>query len=437
MKRAIIMGAAGRDYYNFLSYFKGNKNYRIVAFTQSQIPGIAKRKFPKKLAGKAYSKSIPFYPEQKLPALVRKYNVDEVFLCYSDLSHDEVMQKASLVLSTGASFGLLGPKETMLQSKKPVIAVCGVRTGAGKSPLAIKIMEILAKKKCRVAAVRHPMPYGNLNKNLVQKYEKLSDFKKYNATIEEQEEYYNYVKRGFAIYAGVDYAAILKKIEKEADVILWDGGNNDFPFFHPDLLFVVTDPFRAGQEIKSYPGEANFLMADVLVINKVNTAPKKGINEIEHNIRKYKPHTKVLKTASLVSLNTDENLAGKRALIVGDGPTLTHGGMSFGAGTIAAKKYRITIIDAKKYAVGSLKETFRKFSHIQKELPALGYSKKQVEELRKTIIKSKCDVVLNASPSPLRDLLKINKPIVDVTYKVDDRSAKKVEKILMKFLKKY
>src|SRR3989344_745598 len=369
MKRAIIMGAAGRDYYNFLSYFKGNKNYRIVAFTQSQIPGIAKRKFPKKLAGKAYSKSIPFYPEQKLPVLVKKYNVDEVFLCYSDLSHDEVMQKASLVLSTGASFGLLGPKETMLQSKKPVIAVCGVRTGVGKSPLSIKIMEILKKKKCKIAAVRHPMPYGNLSKDLVQKYEKLSDFKKYNATIEEQEEYYNYVKRGFVIYAGVDYSAILKKIE--------------------------------------------------------------------HNIKKYKPHTKVLKTSSLVSLNANENLAGKRALIIGDGPTLTHGGMSFGAGTVAAKKYKITIIDAKKYAVGSFKNTFQKFSHIQKELPALGYSKKQVEELRQTIIKSKCDVVLNASPSPLREILKLNVPIVDVTYKVDDRSARIIEKILMKFLKKY
>ena len=345
------------------------------------------------------------------------------------------MQKASLVLSMGASFTLLGPKETMLHSKKPVIAVCGVRTGVGKSSLSLKIMEILKKKNYDAVAIRHPMPYGNLKKNLVQRFASVKDFKKYNSTIEEQEEYHNYVKRGFVIYAGVDYKAILEAVEKKADVILWDGGNNDFPFYHPDLLFVVTDPFRAGQEIESYPGEANFLMANILVINKVNTAPETKIKEIEKNIKKYKPHTKVLKVQSLVALETNEELRGKNALVIGDGPTLTHGGMSFGAGTIAAKKYGIKIIDAKKYAEGSLKQTFKKFSHIDRELPALGYSKKQIEELRSTINKSKCDVVLNASPSPLKDLLKVNKPVINVTYSIDDKSARVVEQILTKFLK--
>ena len=435
MKRVIIMGAAGRDYHNFLTFFKSDKNYKVVAFTQSQIPGIEERNFPKSLAGRAYSGAIPFYPEEKLPHLIKKYNVDEVFLSYSDLSHEEVMQKASLVLSMGASFTLLGPKETMLHSKKPVIAVCGVRTGVGKSSLSLKIMEILKKKNYDAVAIRHPMPYGNLKKNLVQRFASVKDFKKYNSTIEEQEEYHNYVKRGFVIYAGVDYKAILEAVEKKADVILWDGGNNDFPFYHPDLLFVVTDPFRAGQEIESYPGEANFLMANILVINKVNTAPETKIKEIEKNIKKYKPHTKVLKVQSLVALETNEELRGKNALVIGDGPTLTHGGMSFGAGTIAAKKYGIKIIDAKKYAEGSLKQTFKKFSHIDKELPALGYSKKQIEELRSTINKSKCDVVLNASPSPLKDLLKVNKPVINVTYSIDDKSARVVEQILTKFLK--
>ncbi len=434
-KRVIILGAAGRDYHNFLTYFKDNSLYEVVCFTAAQIPGIEKRKFPKKLAGKLYKQDIPIYSEEKLPELIKKYKIDEVVLSYSDLSHLEVMEKASIVLANGANFRLLGPNDTMLKSTKPVISVCAVRTGAGKSQTTRAVAEILRNNKLKVVGARHPMPYNsNLMKQVSERFGSYNDLKKFETTIEEREEYEPWIKRNIPIYAGVDYEKILRQAEKEADIILWDGGNNDFSFFKPDLQIVVADPHRAGHEISYYPGFVNFLMADVIIINKVDSASKENIKIVEDNIKRYNPKAIVIKAKSEVSADNPELIKGKRVLLVEDGPTITHGGMTFGAATVAAKKYGAKkIINAKKYAVGTIKETFEKYKHLEKELPAMGYSEKQIKDLQDTINRADCDVVIDGSPVNLKRLIKANKPIVNINYELNKNCVETLKKILIKY----
>ena len=432
-KRVIIAGAAGRDFFNYLEYFKGNKDYEVVAFTQAQIPGIEKRIFPKALTG---NKSIPMYSEDKLEKLIKKYKIDEVVLAYSDLSYQDVMCLGSRVLSAGANFRLLGTKDTMIKSKKPVVSVTAVRTGCGKSQTSRAIAKVFKEKGKKVVAIRHPMPYGNLLKQRVQRFSSYSDFKKHKCTVEELEEYEPWIKLGFVVYAGVDYKAILKQAEKEADVIIFDGGNNDWSFYKPDLNVVVADAFRPGHELSYYPGFVNFLMADVVLINKVNTAKKADVKIIEENIRKYNPKSLVIKANSVIKADKPELLKNKKVLVVEDGPTLTHGGLKHGAGYTVLKKYKGKMVDARKFAVGSIKKVYEKYKHLERELPAMGYSRKQLKELEKTINKAKCDVVIDSSPSDLSRILKINKPIVEVDYELGSKSIKELEKILkrLKFI---
>src|SRR3989344_191358 len=420
-KRVLIMGAAGRDYHVFLQYFKDNPYYKVVAFTQNQIPGIENRSFPKKLAGRLYKRNIPFYPESQLTYLIKKLKVDKVVFAYSDVSHEYVMHKASECLAAGADFYLLGPSSTMITNNIPIIAVCAVRTGAGKSQTSRKIGIILREKGYKVVAIRHPMPYGNLIKQEVQRFASYEDLKKEKVTIEEREEYEPWINLGIPIYAGVDYKKIIKKAEKEAEVIIYDSGNNDLPFYKPDLHIVVVDPHRAGHELKYHPGEANFLMADVIVVNKIDTAPKEGIKIVLDNIKKYNPRAKVIMAKSKIIVNKTDIIKNKRVLVVEDGPTLTHGEMQYGAGTVAAEKYGAKlIIDAEKYAIGSIKEIYKKYPRLKRVLPAMGYGKKQIQELEKTINTAKCDLVIDGTPVNLSRLLRINKPIVNVDYYLEE-----------------
>ncbi len=433
-KRIIILGAAGRDYHNFLTYFKDNSLYDVICFTAAQIPGIEKRTFPKELAGKLYKNDIPIYSEKNLPDLIKKFNIDEVILAYSDLSHQEVMEKASVALANGASFRLLGPNETMLKSNKKIISVCAVRTGAGKSQTSRSIGEILKKHNVRVVALRHSMPYNsNLMKQVSERFSNLNDLEKYETTIEEKEEYVPWIKKNIPVYAGVDYKKILKEAEKEAEIIIFDGGNNDWAFIKPDLKIVVADPLRAGHEISYYPGFVNFLMADVIIINKIDSASKEDIKIVEDNIKKYNPKSTVIKAISEINADNPKLIKNKRVILVEDGPTITHGGMKFGAATVAAKKYGAKeIINAKKYSVGSIKKTYEKYPHLEKELPAMGYSEEQIKDLQETINKAECDVVIDGSPSNLKNILKINKPIVSISYELDKKSINKLESILKK-----
>ena len=428
-KRVIILGAAGRDFLNYLQYFKNNKNYEVVAFTQAQIPGIEKRRFPKALDGK---KAIPMYSEEKLEKLIKKYKVDEVVLAYSDLSYHYVMHLASRVLSSGANFRILGTKDTMIKSKKPVIAVTAVRTGCGKSQTSRAIAKILKEKGKKVVAIRHPMPYGDLVKQRIQRFSSYDDLKKHRCSVEELEEYEPWIKFGFVVYAGVDYETILKEAEREADIIIFDGGNNDWSFYKPDLNIVVTDAFRPGHEVGYYPGFVNFLMADLILINKVNTGKKEDIRIIEENIKKYNPKSLIIKASSVIKADRPGLIKNKKVLVVEDGPTLTHGGLKHGAGYTVLKRYNGRIVDARKYAVGSIKKVYEKYKHLEKELPAMGYSKKQLKELEKTINKAKCDVVIDSSPSDLSKILKINKPIVKVDYELGRKSVLELEKVLKK-----
>jgi len=432
------MGAGGRDFHNFLVYFKDNPTYEFVCFTAAQIPGIEKRKFPKELAGRLYKNDIPIYPEEKLSELIKKYKIDEVVLAYSDLSEHDVITKASIPLASGASFRLLGPNDTMLKSKKPVISICAVRTGAGKSQTSRRVADIVKSLGLKIVMVRHPMPYGVLKKQVVERFSSYKDLEKYKTTIEEREEYEPWIKKGITIYAGVDYEKILRQAEKEADVIGWDGGNNDFSFFRPDLQIVVADPHRPGHEISYYPGFVNFLMADVIIINKIDSASEENIEIVENNIKKYNPKAIVIKARSEISADKPELIKNKKALLVEDGPSITHGGMKFGAATVAAKKYGAKeIINAKKYAVGSIKETFEKYPHLEKELPAMGYSKRQIKDLQDTINKADCDVVIDGSPANLKKILKVNKPIVDISYELDEIDKNKLYNIIKKTLNKF
>lgn len=420
-RNVCILGAGGRDFHNFLTKYKDNAYYDVKFFTAAQIPGIEKRSFPKEMAGRLYKKNIPIFSEEGLPGLIKKYKIDDVVFSYSDLQHEEVMHKASIVNASGANFILLGGKDTMLKSKKPLISVCAVRTGSGKSQTTRRIAQILKEHGKKVVAIRHPMPYGDLLKQRIQRFATYEDFDKHKCTIEEREEYEPWIKLGMVIYAGVDYQAILKEAEKEADIILWDGGNNDLSFYESDLYIVVTDPHRAGHEMHYHPGETNFRLADVIVINKVETAPKEGVERIEKHAKEYNPKATIVKAAS--KLIVDKNhLKGKRALVVEDGPTLTHGGMAYGAGFIAAKNAGAKIISPKKYAVGSIKEVYRKYKQVSQVLPAMGYSKEQIKELQDTINRVPCDVVVSGTPIKLSKLIKIKKPIVNVTYVLEEKN---------------
>ncbi len=424
------MGAGGRDFWNFLVYFKDNPEYEVVAFTAAQIPGIEKRRFPRELAGKLYSKDILIYSEEDLPRLIRDKDIDYVYLCYSDLSHDDVMHKASIVLANGANFAMLGTSDTVIEAKVPVVAVCAVRTGSGKSQTARRVAEILKGVGKKVVVVRHPMPYGDLTKQVCQRFENLSDLDRYECTIEEREEYEAHIKNSTVVYAGVDYKKILEEAEKEADIILWDGGNNDMPFYMPDILIVVVDPHRAGHELRYYPGEVNFRKADVIVINKMDTAPKEGIKTIKENIRKTNPKATVVEAASPISVDNPTVIRNKSVLIIEDGPTLTHGGMRYGAGEIAAEQHNCRIVDPRKYATGSIKGIYKKYPHLTNVLPAMGYSEEQVKELEKTINRADCDAVIIGTPIDLRKLIRINKPTVRVSYRLEEIGRKKLKDVL-------
>ncbi len=417
-RNTIILGAAGRDFHNFLTFFKNNKNYKVICFTAEQIPGISNRKFPAKLSGKLYKKGIPIYKESQLPELIKKHKVQDVFLSYSDLSHLDVMHKASIATASGANFHLLGPNDTQIKSKKPLVSITAVRTGAGKSQTSRKVAQILKEKGLKVIAIRHPMPYGDLVKQEVQRFSSYKDMIKHKCTIEEREEYDPWVKLGIPIYAGVDYEKILKEAEKEADVIIWDGGNNDTSFYKPDISITVTDPHRAGHELLYYPGETNFRSADVIVINKIDSAPKPKVQELIKNIKQHNPKAKIIKAKSQLILSHKEPIRNKKVLVIGDGPTLTHGGMSFGAGTIAAKQHKAKIINPYKHAVGAIKQTFEKYPHLKKgsEIPAMGYSQKQNKDLQLTINRSKADIIIDGTPVNLKKQIKIKKPFVEVDY---------------------
>ena len=431
-RNVIIMGAAGRDFHNFNIVFRNNPNYNVVCFTATQIPGIANRKYPAKLAGRLYPGGVPIYLENKLAELIKKFNVHEVVFAYSDVSHEEVMHKASIALACGASFSLLGPKETMLESKRKVVAVCAVRTGSGKSQTTRRILDILKTHGKKAVVIRHPMPYGNLLLQECQRFGSIDDLKRQKCTIEEMEEYEPLIERNAVVYAGVDYGKILKRAEKEAEVIIWDGGNNDFSFIKPDLLIVVTDPHRAGHELLYHPGETNFRMADAIVINKMNTAKKKAIKEIIENARLVNPNASIVKANSKLIAPLAWKMHNKKVLVVEDGPTLTHGNMAYGAGIIVAKRRKAIIIAPQKYAVGSLRKELNKWKHLRNVLPALGYGKKQISELQATINKAPCDYVVDATPVNLSRIMKLNKPIIEVRYELEEIGTPNLEQIMRK-----
>lgn len=435
LKRVVIMGAAGRDFHNFNMFFRDNSEYEVVAFTATQIPDIAGRKYPKELAGKLYPKGIPIYDENDLPEIIRDKKIDLVVFSYSDISHEDVMHKASIVLAEGASYMFLGPKETMLKSSKPVISICAVRTGCGKSQTTRRVSEILRKAGKKVVAVRHPMPYGDLNKQKVQTFANLKDLDKHHCTIEEREEYEPHIVNGVTVYAGVDYEAILKEAEKEADVILWDGGNNDTPFFKSDLEIVVVDPHRPGHEILYHPGETNARRADVIIVNKVDTADIESIEEVRYNINQINKKAIIIEAASPLQVSDPLAIKGKKVLVVEDGPTLTHGEMAYGAGVMAARKFgAIELVDPRPFAVSSIQETYKKYPEIGILLPAMGYGEKQMKDLETTINKTKCDLVVIATPIDLGRLIKINKPSVSVGYFLAEIGKPNLEDVLKKFL---
>ncbi len=436
-KRVIIMGAAGRDFHNFNTYFRDNENYEVVAFTATQIPNIENRKYPAELAGKLYPEGIPIYPEEELPELIKKYDVDEVVFAYSDVSHEYVMHKASIVNASGADFKLMGPKTTMLKSRKPVIAVTAVRTGCGKSQTSRKVFRILRDMGFKVVSIRHPMPYGDLVKQKAQRFASYEDLDKYECTIEEREEYEPYIDMGGVVYAGVDYGEILKQAEQEADIIIWDGGNNDIPFYKPDLHIVVVDPHRPGHEVKYHPGETNLRMAHVVIINKEETADKANIDLVRKHIMEVNPNATVIDAASPLFVEHPEKIRGKRVLAIEDGPTLTHGEMTYGAAVIAAMKYGAAeLVDARDYAVGTIVDTYRKYPHIRNYLPAMGYGRQQIKDLEATINNTPCDLVVSGTPIDLNRVVKVNKPIVRVRYELDEIGAPTLKDVLEDFLKK-
>ena len=441
-KNVIIIGAAGRDFHNFNTYFRDNENYDVRAFTAAQIPDIDGRKYPKELAGKLYPQGIPIFSEEELPTLINELNIDICVFAYSDVPYNRVMNVSAIVNAAGADFMLLGPKETQLKSTKPVISVCAVRTGCGKSQTSRRIIEILVNKGLRVVAIRHPMPYGDLLKQKVQRYASVDDLEKHQCTIEEMEEYEPHVvtKRN-VIYAGVDYEAIVREAENDpdgCDVILWDGGNNDFSFYKSDLTVAVADPLRAGAEVSYYPGEVVARMADVVVINKIDSASLDDINTVRSNIARINPKATVIDAASYLTVDKPELISGKRVLVVEDGPTLTHGEMRIGAGTVAAKKFNaLELVDPREFTVGKLSDTFVKYPNIGTLLPAMGYGEQQVKDLEKTIAATPCDAVVIATPIDLQRVVNIKQPCVKVGYELQEIGYPNLENVLDKFIEKF
>jgi len=435
--RVVILGAAGRDFHNFNVRFRDDQRYRVVAFTATQIPNIHGRSYPEELAGKLYPGGIPIYPQEELESLLAREPVDQVVFAYSDVGHDEVMHVASRVLAAGPDFCLMGPDSTMLRAEVPVVSVCAVRTGSGKSQTTRRAVELLRRANQRVVVVRHPMPYGDLVAQRVQRFADLDDLDRHNCTIEEREEYEPHVQRGTVVYAGVDYGDILKAAQREADVIVWDGGNNDLPFYRPDLHIVVTDPHRAGHELSYHPGEANLRMADVVVISKVDTADAEPISRVRRNVRAANPNATIVEAASPLVVSDPESVCGRRVLVIEDGPTLTHGEMPYGAGIVAAKRYGAAeIVDPRPYAVGSIAGVYGQYPHLTGLLPAMGYDAEQVAALRETVAATPCDAVLVATPVDLGRLLRLDKPVIRVGYELEEIGHPNLEDVLDAFLQR-
>lgn len=440
-KNVIIIGAAGRDFHNFNTYFRNKESYNVVAFTAAQIPDIDGRKYPKELAGKLYPEGIPIYQESELPSLIKKLKVTDCVFSYSDVPYQKVMSVSAIVNAAGANFILLGPDETMLKSTKPMIAVGAVRTGCGKSQTSRKVIEVLMEKGLKVVAVRHPMPYGDLNEQKVQRFATVADLEKHKCTVEEMEEYEPHVVRGNVIYAGVDYEAILRAAEKDpsgCDVIVWDGGNNDFPFYKPDLMITVADPHRPGHELRYYPGEVTLRLADVVIINKIDSAAPGAIQEVRESIEKVNPKAMVIDGASPIRVDDLSLIRGKRVLVVEDGPTLTHGEMKIGAGVVAARKFGAAeLVDPRPFTVGKLSETFRLYPGIGTLLPAMGYGDEQLKDLEKTINNTDCDSVIIATPIDLNRIIKIKKPNTRVYYDLQEIGKPDLSEVLDEFVSKY
>jgi len=441
MKNVIILGAAGRDFHNFNVYFKNNHDFKVVAFTATQIPDIEGRTYPIQLTGKHYPYGIPIHAESELQYLIKKLNVDQCVFSYSDISYQRVMSLASIVQAAGADFRILGPNNTMLKSLKPVVAVCATRTGSGKSQTSRKVIEYLNKKGKKVVVIRHPMPYGNLKDQIVQRFARIDDLKKHNCTIEEMEEYEPHINMGNVIYSGVDYHDVLRAAEddqKGCDIIVWDGGNNDLPFYNPDLMITVADPHRVGHESNYYPSELNVRLSDVILINKIDSADGKDVLQLRKNIQSINPKAKIIEAASPIEVENSSILTNKRVLVIEDGPTLTHGEMNTGAGLIAAQKYGASeIIDPRDYAVGRIKDTYQQYPNIPSVLPAMGYSKEQIIDLEQTINKTPCDSVVIATPIDLTRIIKINKPCTRVHYSLQELGSPNLQTILDDFIEKH
>lgn len=419
--RVIIMGAAGRDFHNFNVFFRNDPAYEVVAFTAAQIPNIEGRRYPPELAGPLYPEGIPIYPEEALPELIRRHRVDRVVFAYSDVSHEYVMHRASIAHAAGADFWLMGPKATQLKAAKPVVSIGAVRTGSGKSPTTRRVARLLRDLGWRVVIVRHPMPYGDLRRQVVQRFASFEDLDHYECTIEEREEYEPHLANGFVVYAGVDYEQILRAVEAEGDLILWDGGNNDFPFFVPDLHIVVVDPHRPGHEVRYHPGEANLRMADVVVINKIDTAHPDAVAQVRENVLQANHRAILIEAAMPIFVEDPGAIRGRRVLVVEDGPTLTHGEMAYGAGWVAARRFGAAeVLDPRPYAVGSIQEAYRRYLQTGPVLPAMGYGPEQIRELEETINRVSCDLVLAATPVDLGRLLRVRHPVVRVRYEIQE-----------------
>jgi predicted GTPase len=429
--RILIMGAAGRDFHNFNTFFRSRERYEVVAFTATQIPNIEGRLYPPALAGELYPEGIPIYPEENLLELIEEHRIAQVVFSYSDISHEYVMHVASRVLAAGADFRLMGTRRTMIESSKPVIAVCAVRTGSGKSQTTRYVCDILQKLGQRVVVIRHPMPYGDLAAQAVQRFADYGDLDRQKCTIEEREEYEPHIDRGVVVYAGVDYESILRQAEKEADMIVWDGGNNDLPFYKPDLHIVVADPHRPGHELTYYPGESNLCLADVVVLNKVDTADLSNIAQVRTNVRQVNPQATIVEAASPIFVDDPNAIAGKRVLVVEDGPTLTHGDMAYGAGIVAARRFGAAeIVDPRPYAVRSIAETFEKYPNTGALLPAMGYGEEQVKDLEETINATPCDLVIIGTPIDLRRIIDFRHPTDRVRYELQVIGQPTLEGIL-------
>ncbi|MCD6235139.1 MAG: GTPase [Candidatus Marinimicrobia bacterium] len=435
-KRVLIMGAAGRDFHNFNTYYRDNEMYEVVAFTATQIPDIDGRKYPAELAGHLYPDGIPIYDEADLEDLIYKHKIDIVNFAYSDISHENVMHKASRVNAAGADFVLLGGNKTMVESTKPVIAITAIRTGCGKSQTTRRVIKALHEMGKKVVSIRHPMPYGDLIKQSVQRFAELEDLEKHDCTIEEMEEYEPHIAMGSVIYAGVDYEKILREAEKEADVILWDGGNNDTSFYKADLTITVVDPHRPGHETTYYPGETNLRLADIVVINKIETANPEDVETVRQAVREINPHARIVDATSPIFVEDGNLIKGKRALVVEDGPTLTHGEMQYGAGMVAAEKYGASeAVDPRPFTVGTITKTFEKYPDIGILLPAMGYGEQQMKDLEKTIAKTECDVVIIGTPIDLRRVIKIKQPSVRVTYELQEIGEPTLKELLKDFIR--